>query len=139
MRIAKYFVVGGISALTDLVVFSVGVYLLHSPYLICGLIGFVTSTVVNYFLSVRFVFVSGVRFRRFTEVLLVFLVSSVGLLVNLLVLYFAIEDAGIEPVLAKIVATGTVFVWNYTARAYFVFVPARTLAQPGHEGDLGTR
>ena len=38
MRIAKYFVVGGISALSDLVVFSIGVYLLHWPYLLCGLI-----------------------------------------------------------------------------------------------------
>ena len=138
MRIAKYFVVGGISALSDLVVFSIGVYLLHWPYLLCGLIGFVISTALNYVLSVRFVFVSGVRFGRYTEVFLVFLVSSVGLLINLLVLYFAIESAGIEPFLAKIIATGTVFVWNYTARAHFVFVPARPSA-PGHESDLGIR
>ena len=130
MRIAKYFVVGGISALSDLVLFSIGVYLLHWPYLLCGLAGFVVSTAVNYFLSVRFVFVSGVRFGRFAEVVLVFLVSSIGLLVNLLALYFAIEDGGVEPFLAKIIATGTVFVWNYTARAHFVFVPARTSVQP---------
>lgn len=123
MRIVKYFLVGGVSAVADIAIFSSGVYLLHIGYLVCGVVGFTVATAVNYFLSVRFVFASGARFRKFTELALVFFVSAIGLFVNQLTLYLLIGRLGVEPILAKLTATGVVFFWNYCARAYFVFLP----------------
>ena len=122
MRLVKYFLVGGASAAADICIFACGVYLLRLPYLFCGVVGFFVATLLNYVLSVRFVFSSGVRFRRRTEVALVFFVSAVGLLINQATLYLAIEKITIEPILAKLAATGIVFFWNYLTRAYFVFV-----------------
>ena len=49
------------------------------PYLRVAAASFVAATLVNYLLSVRFVFVSGARFARRWEVLLVFVVSAIGL------------------------------------------------------------
>ena len=126
MRILKYFIVGGVSALADIAIFSCGVYLLHGSYLLYGVAGFTVATAINYFLSVRFVFASGARFRKLTELALVFFVSTIGLLFNQLTLFLMIGRIGIEPILAKLTATAVVFFWNYLARAHFVFLPGRT-------------
>jgi putative flippase GtrA len=114
-------VVGGVCALVDLGVFFVFAKLAGLPYLRVAAAGFVIATLLNYFLSVRFVFVSGARFRKRWEVALVFAVSAVGLGLNQLILALCVEQFGLELVLSKIVATGCVFFWNYFARRVLVF------------------
>ena len=120
-HIARYFVVGGVCALVDLGVFFAFAKLLGMPYLRVAAGGFVVATLLNYFLSVRFVFVSGARFRKRWEVALVFAVSAVGLGLNQLILALCVEQLGLELVLSKIAATGCVFFWNYFARRVLVF------------------
>lgn len=120
-RMARYFVVGGLSAVVDISFFFVFAKLLGFNYLLVATIGFFIATLVNYVLSVRFVFTSGIRFSRHNEIMLVYLVSAIGLAVNLLVLYLAISVAGLELMLSKVIATGTVFLWNFLSRHYFIF------------------
>jgi putative flippase GtrA len=120
-RAAKYFVVGGISACVDIGFFFVFAKLLGYNYLAMATVGFLIAVPVNYLLSVRFVFTSGARFKPFEELGLVYLVSSVGLGLHLLVLYAAIDGLGLELMLSKLIATGSVFLWNFLARNYFVF------------------
>jgi putative flippase GtrA len=122
-RAAKYFVVGGISACVDIGFFFVFAKLLGFNYLAVATIGFLIAVPVNYLLSVRFVFRSGARFRPLHELALVYLVSSVGLGLHLMVLYAAIDVLGLELMLSKFIATGSVFLWNFLARNYFVFRP----------------
>jgi len=121
VRAAKYFVVGGISACVDIGFFFVFAKLLGFNYLVVATIGFLIAVPVNYFLSVRFVFRSGARFRPYQELGLVYLVSSIGLALHLAVLYAAIDVLGLELMLSKLIATGSVFLWNFLARNYFVF------------------
>jgi putative flippase GtrA len=120
-RAAKYFVVGGISACVDIGFFFVFAKLLGYNYLAMATVGFLIAVPVNYLLSVRFVFTSGARFKPLEELGLVYLVSSVGLGLHLLVLYAAIDGLGLELMLSKLIATGSVFLWNFLARNYFVF------------------
>ena len=120
-RMAGYFVVGGISAAVDISFFFVFAKLLGFNYLVVATIGFVIATLVNYALSIRFVFISGVRFRKHKEIALVYLVSAAGLAVNLFVLFVAASVAGLELMLSKVIATGTVFLWNFLTRNYFIF------------------
>jgi len=124
-RIARYFVVGGVSAVVDISLFMLFAQGLGLPYLRVSAATFVVATLVNYWLSVRFVFVSGARFRRRWEVALVFAVSGVGLGLNLLILALAVERLGTGLFLAKILATGCVFFWNYFARRLLVFGAVR--------------
>jgi putative flippase GtrA len=35
----------------------------------------------------------------------------------------AVDVLGLELMLSKLIATGSVFAWNFTARNYFVFRP----------------
>ena len=123
VRAARYFVVGGISASVDIGFFFVFAKLLGFNYLAVATIGFLIAVPVNYLLSVRFVFTSGARFKPLHELALVYLVSSVGLGLHLTVLYAAIDVLGFELMLSKFIATGSVFLWNFLARNYFVFRP----------------
>lgn len=123
MRVVKYAVVGAIAAVIDLLIFVIFAKLLNFDYLAIGAIGFIIATAVNYLLSIRFVFESGVRFEFQKEVLLVFLISFLALGVNQMVLYVGIGIFGWEMLLTKILATGTVFFWNFGARSRFIFKP----------------
>ena len=120
-RMAQYFVVGGVSAVVDIAFFFVFAKLLGFNYLAVATIGFLVATLFNYALSIKFVFTSGVRFGKRKEIALVYLVSAAGLAVNLLVLYLAVSVAGLELMLSKVIATGTVFLWNFLTRNYFIF------------------
>ena len=123
VRVARYFVVGGVAACVDFSLYVILAIGLSIGYLIAGATGFVLATVVNYLLSIRFVFESGVRFSRWSEVSAVFAVSAVGLLIHQIVLYICVEWFDAHLLTAKVVATGLVFLWNYLARARYVFSP----------------
>jgi len=81
----------------------------------------VLATAVNYVLSIRYVFESGLRVKKQTKVSLVFLVSGIGLVINQPVLWLLIETANLEEVLSKLIGTRAVFLWNYTARSRYIF------------------
>jgi putative flippase GtrA len=121
MKIFRYAGVGGIAAIVDFLIFAVFAKLLNFNYLAVGAVGFIIATTINYFLSVRFVFESGIRFGFRKEFLLVFLISFIGLGVNQAVLYFGIGILGWEMLFIKLCATGSVFFWNFGARSRFIF------------------
>jgi putative flippase GtrA len=121
MRIVRYFFVGGVAAAVDIGIFTVAVKGFGFDWFFVALVSFLLATAVNYLLSIRYVFKSGVRFKKQAEVSLVFLVSGIGLVINQSVLWLLIETAGIDEVLSKLMATGTVFLWNYMARSRFIF------------------
>jgi putative flippase GtrA len=120
-NIARYFVVGGVCALVDLVLFLAFAQGLGLPYLRVAAGSFLVATLLNYFLSVRFVFVSGLRFGKRWEVVLVFAVSAIGLGLNQLILALCVEQARLSLLFSKVIATGCVFFWNYFARRVIVF------------------
>ena len=126
MKFLRYFIVGGAAAIVDCLLFAVFTRYFHVPWFLSSLLSFTAATLVNYALSVRFVFNSGVRFkRRHHEVSAVFFVSFVGLLINQMSLWYFIELVGVDPLVSKIIGTGIVFFWNYGSRRYFVFKPSR--------------
>ena len=121
MKIVRYFFVGGAAAAVDIGLFFLFAKSLGFNYLVVGCIGFIIATAVNYFLSIRFVFRSGVRFARHTEIAFIYVASLLGLVLNQGILFLLIEHAGAEMMLAKLAATGGVFLLNFSARNFFVF------------------
>ncbi len=79
------------------------------------------ATLVNYLLSIKHVFESGIRFEKKMELFWVYVVSLVGMAIDLATLYICIDVTGVEMMASKLVATGVVFFWNYYARKRFVF------------------
>ena len=116
----KYFLVGGVCALLEWSIFAFFLYGLEQHYLISGTLSFLLGTAANYFLSVRFVFGTGLRARN-ERIALLYLVSVIGIAFNLTVLAIVIDLIGLHEMVAKVLATGAVFGWNFVARYYYVF------------------
>ncbi len=123
MRVFRYAAVGSVAAAIDFLIFAVFAKWFGFNYLLVGAIGFIIATGANYFLSIRFVFQSGVRFAFQQEISLVFLISFIALGINQLILYTGIGSFGWEMLLTKICATASVFFWNFGWRSKFVFKP----------------
>ena len=121
LKLVRYFFVGAVAAIVDIGLFTIFAGILGYNYLAVASCTFIAATAVNYVLSVQHVFDSGARFSSAHEVVLVFVVSAVGLGINQVVLFLAVDRLGIELILSKMLATGTVFFWNYWLRANFVF------------------
>lgn len=119
--IVKYFFVGGTAACIDIGLFAFFAAYLGWPWLPVSVVSFILATLANYLLSINFVFVSGVRYKKFHEILFVFIISGIALVINQMILFISIEIVQIQLIIAKIIATGIVFFWNYFGRKYFVF------------------
>jgi putative flippase GtrA len=118
-RFLRYFVVGGLAFVIYFSLFSAMFYVgIH--YLVAGAIAFILATAFNYWLSIRFVFASGYHSRG-REVVLIYLVSTLGLVINQGVLTGLVEYIGFHPIPAACGATIVVFAWNFFARHLWVF------------------
>ena len=132
MKLFMYLLVGGSAALLEwglfFVFFSVltyaGVFSLQTQNVLAATtLAFATSTLYHYVLCNRFVFDSGSRYHKGTEVSLVFLVSAIGLGWNLLLMWIFTSPMllGLNPMLSKIMASAIVTVWNYLSRKKWIF------------------
>ena len=121
-KFTGYFVVGGIATIADFGLFSLFYYgfgdELH--YLVAATISFVLATGLNYVLSILFVFESGGR-PRHHEVMMVYIASAVGIVINLCVIALAVEVFGLHPLIGKVAGTGTAFGWNFGSRYFWIF------------------
>lgn len=121
MQIIKYFFVGGAAAALDISLFAFFAGLLKWPWFPVSICSFIAATLFNYFLSIKFIFISGSKYPRSLEIFGVFLVSGLALIVNQLSLYFLIEYLESNLILSKILATALVFLWNYYGRSRLIF------------------
>lgn len=89
-------------------------------YLISSAISFTVSVIFNYIMSVKWVFnVSGERSQ--TQDFAVFIVLSViGLGINSLIMWIAVDKFHIFYMIAKIGATAIVMVYNFITRKIFL-------------------
>ena len=120
-QVLLYFFVGGVAALTDLMIFFVMTELMGFNYILVSLLGFLIATLVNYKLSILVVFESEVRFKRSIEILFVYTVSSVGLAVHIITLYIFIDLLTIDKMISKVSAIFVAFIFNYLLRKHYVF------------------
>lgn len=115
-----YALVGAAASLSDWFLFGMAHDVFGVHYVAAAAMSLVAATLLNYVLSVRYVFISG-RFRRSLEIFLVYSVSTVGMGLNIGFMIMFVELSGLAPLPAKMAATCMVFSWNFLARRYLVF------------------
>ncbi len=120
IQFIKYFFVGGLAAVIDWLIYWMLIEYFSLFYLQAAFISFIIATLVNYLLSIKWVFKNR-RYKKTMEVVLIYIISAVGLIINELFLYVLVELIEMNLLSAKISATGVVFFWNYFARKIFVF------------------
>lgn len=134
LEFARYVVVGGISALIDMAVNYLMLYVVFatdsdntSMVVISVTAGFIVGLLSNFVLSNLFVFRSGEQKEKGKTVqafLLYGLVGVIGLgLTELLTVVgtFFISDSGFVYLLLTCFVKGVVLIWNYVGRKIFVY------------------
>ena len=125
MQFLSYFGVGGAAAIIEWITFFI-MDRIGLPYLLSTVIAFVVATYTNWFLGRKYAFRdSAYRDQNTKEIALVFLVSAIGLIFNLLLMYLFIDligmNEGIWRTAAKIISTGIVFIWNFLSRKLWIY------------------
>ena len=89
------------------------------PLLSSG-VSFTVSVVVNYILSITFVFETDRKKSRFGEFVIFVFLSVIGLGINELCMWVAIRMLGIHYMISKVGATGVGMVYNFISRKMFI-------------------
>ena len=110
----RYIFVGGFSALVNLSVLYALTSLLHVHYLLSELIAFLIATIVNYILSIWWVFERSSKFKL--EFVLFTLVGVGGLVINETVLWVCVSKLGLFYIIGEAIAIASVTVWSFALR-----------------------
>jgi putative flippase GtrA len=129
IKVILYLFVGGTAALVEW-----GLFFLFFYYLLVGLglsvdtltmvataLAFGLSTLYHYFWGNILVFDSGSKYDKRKELSLVFLVSIMGLVFNLVLMYIFVGVLAWQPMFAKVLTSCIVVVWNYLSRKKWIF------------------
>ena len=122
----SYFFVGGMAAMVEWVMLFLFSSLLSVDYMFATVLAFLFSTTANCIIGRMMTFKNSFyENKRVMEFVLVFLVSVIGLLFNMLLMYLFVDVVGMNTdmlkVFAKILATGIVFVWNFLGRKFLIY------------------
>lgn len=132
-QILKFGVVGGFCFLIDFGLTTGLTNYAGVHYLISKFIGFVVSAVVNYILSIKFVFTKKKEMDRKKEFTVFLILSAFGLLLNEVIMYICIDGVyahveglrniisdGLMVSISSVIATGIVMIYNFISRKLFL-------------------
>jgi putative flippase GtrA len=123
VQLLRYSVVAGVGLVVDFGGLVVLKEYGHFQYLVAATMSFAAALVLNYFLSMLWVFPRS-RHSRWREFLTFGAIGLVGLGLNDLLIWILTSGLGVFYVLSKAVSTVMVFAWNFFARkAFFAMRP----------------
>ena len=123
----SYFFVGGVAAIVEWVMFFIFANVLQINYFVSTVIAFIFSTTANWILGRITTLKDNNTYKdkKAKEAFLVFIVSAIGLLFNLILMYLFVTvmgfDSSLGKTLSKIAATGIVFIWNFLIRKLVIY------------------
>lgn len=112
--------VGASAAMINLVVFVVCEKVFKIYYLISTFIAFIFATYWNFVMARKFVFVSHFT-STFKESLLIYLISAVGICIDIGVMYVGVDVCNLDSLLTKILAIGIAFLFNFGLRNFVIY------------------
>lgn len=116
MQIIKFGMVGGLCFLIDYGVMIFLTEVFNINYLISSGISFTVSVIVNYILSMRFVFETEKDDSAMKKFIIFVVLSVIGLIINQILMWILVDKLGIFYMISKIGATFIVMVYNFITR-----------------------
>lgn len=116
MQIIKFGMVGGLCFLIDYGVMIFLTEVFNINYLISSGISFTVSVIVNYILSMRFVFETEKDDSAMKKFIIFVVLSVIGLIINQILMWILVDKIGIFYMISKIGATFIVMVYNFITR-----------------------
>ena len=120
IQIFKFAIVGGVATIIDFVFLYLFREFCHFPLLVSNTLSFCISVIYNYIASVRWVFDVN-KEKDAKKQFVIFIVFSVlGLLLNNAIMWITVDSLSIYYLLAKVVATVIVMIFNFVTRKMFL-------------------
>jgi putative flippase GtrA len=128
IQFIRYFFVGGAAFGVDYLALFLLAHFAGLHYLLAASLSYLMGMVVNYMISVRWVF----DFRRIAqwerEFVIFFLIGIAGLILNGFAISLLVEAVSLPYLAAKLVAAAAILFFNFGARKLLLFSAARTQA-----------
>ena len=121
VQLFRYGFVGGIAFVADYGTLYVLTEYVHLYHLISAGVAFVIGLLVNYVLSIHWVFDEHSSSSKMTEFTIFAVIGIIGLGLNELIIYTGTDVCGLHYMLSKLISTIIVFFWNFFARKYVLF------------------
>lgn len=123
MQFFRFAGVGAIGTLAHYVLLVMLVEMLRTNEVAASTAGATLGALVNYLLNRRYTFRSE---KRHSEALTKFLIiAALGLTLNSLLMLIFVEILNIYYLLAQVLSTGLVLVWNFLGNRFWTFRDAR--------------
>lgn len=110
----RYLFVGGFSALADILTLFFCASVLHIYYLLAAALAFIVGNIVNYFLSIAWVFKSSGQVKK--ELLFFTIIGLGGLVLNELIIWISVEFFHLYYLIAKLVAVALIVFYSFSLR-----------------------
>jgi putative flippase GtrA len=125
----RYMVTGGFAFVADFGLFALCLYAFGWHYLLANLVGLVAGLVLNYLMSILWVFTACKRIlktKKGIEFVLFALVGIAGVGINQVLMYLMVDGLGINEMVSKMIAAVLVLMWNFGARKLMLFRGKKT-------------
>ena len=120
VQFLRYFLVATAAFTVDFGTYTILVKVAHAHPVVAATIGFTLGIIVNYLLSIRWVFDKRARSAKY-ELMVFVIIGVIGLVLTDFIVWLIAVEAQEDELLAKIVATAIVFFWNFGARKFILF------------------
>jgi len=119
--IIKYLIVALISFTVDISVLYLSVSYVGFHYMLAAAIAFSMGLIVNYLLSINWVFQDRTYDSKKIEFILFTSIGLIGLVLNEIVMWVLTEKFILFYMYSKFISAGIVFMWNYLLRKKLLF------------------
>ncbi|MBO6195688.1 MAG: GtrA family protein [Bacilli bacterium] len=120
LQMFKFLLVGGLAFVIDYVTLIICKEVFHINVLISAAIAFIVSVIVNYILSVKWVFDVDKNKSEKKNFIIFIVFSVIGLGLTELIMWFGVDILKISYLIVKIIATAIVMVFNFITRKLFL-------------------
>ncbi len=121
VQLFRYFVVSGLSLVIDFCTLFAFTSLLHIHYLVSSVLSYSIGLVINYFISVRWVFNTRKYADRRKEFALFVIIGLLGLGINTLTMWLFTSVLALYYLLARVISAAIGYTWKYVARRLIIF------------------
>ena len=127
-----YIIVGGIATAVEWCTFYVLNHFYGVQYILGTAIAFFFSTFVNWATGRILVFKESHQ-SFWKEISKIYLTSIAGFIINIVIMYIAVDVLNIDIMLAKIIATSIAFFWNFLIRKLVIYKRSEEKAENLHD------
>lgn len=120
LQMVKFGAVGFLCFLIDYGIMLLLTELAGVNYLVSCCISFSVSVIVNYLLSMRFVFAAKANMKKRTQFVIFVILSIIGLGLNQLFMWLFVDLVHIPYQIAKLAVTAIVMLFNFVTRKVFL-------------------